>query len=179
MKPISTGTGLCALAGAVLLYPLLHRAAPQAGALNAASAESVSGATQSGLPKTPPPLMPTPPSLPPMGGGETVAMMSSTQCIGGAPLNWFTEVHLLPTCANLVWSGTYINSVRADVNNDGAIEDISLLRGGAANRLFHTRQRHSSRAECHGTLGVASAHMCCLPHQLHQTQLRPRSPFTL
>jgi hypothetical protein len=91
---------------------------------------------------TQPPFAPAPPTLPTMGGGETVAMMSSTQCNGGAPLNWFTEVHLLPTCANLVWSGTYINSARANMNNDGAIEVISLLRNGGESALSYAPTTH-------------------------------------
>lgn len=43
-------------------------------------------------------------------------------CTIGEPLDWFTTVHVLPECADLIWGGEYMSVVSASISRTEAID---------------------------------------------------------
>jgi hypothetical protein len=70
--------------------------------------------------------------------GTTMAALAGSggSCTVGEPLNWFTQVHPMPECADLVWGGVYVSAssvvtsrgVTVDVDGDGR-DDHMVLAG--------------------------------------------------
>ena len=82
-----------------------------------------------------PPLMPTPPTLPPMGegvmrsdGGAAMQVGDGGQCVIGEPLNWFTTVRTLPDCYGELWAGTLRERTAMDVDGDDIDDLIVAMR---------------------------------------------------
>jgi hypothetical protein len=81
------------------------------------------------------PVMPTPPTLPPMGGGvmrsdggAAMQVGGGGQCVIGEPLNWFTTVRTLPDCYGELWAGTLRERTALDVDGDDIDDLIVAMR---------------------------------------------------
>jgi hypothetical protein len=77
------------------------------------------------------------------GDGGVAAAVMGDNCTFGEPLNWFTTVHPLPECAELIWGGEgnisseeIIGGGEVDVDGDGTLdrlvlgENVVMMDGG-------------------------------------------------
>lgn len=92
-----------------------------------------------------PPQAPMHPSLTQMSGGKQIGSHESGvamqvggdgECTIGEPLNWFTNVHVLPECVGGVFISPLLDGLYvSDVDGDGRQDQIILFTTGAGEGL--------------------------------------------